>query len=172
MNRGAAMSGRRGLRAKLVAGAPSFVQRRLPHVGSRAELAFDLNPRSFSSSGAWIEIAVISSASGQRLASVDLRSRGGGAQLRLSASTGPDARATVHSPRRLLRRRPTVVVLSLDSTQAGLTVDGAELGRIARAPNSPQPAGIVLGPWRKGPSTSTGYLDIDRVTVREAPAGS
>ncbi len=170
--RGAAMSGRRGLRAKLVAAAPSFVQRRLPHVGSRAELAFDLNPRSFSSSGAWIEIAVIANASGQRLASVDLRSLGGGAQLRLSASTGTDASAMAHSQRRLLRRRPTVVVLSLDSEQAAVTVDGAELGRIARAPNSPQAAGIALGPWRKGPSASTGYLDIDGVTVREAPAGS
>jgi subtilisin family serine protease len=170
--RRAAMSGRRGLRARLVAGAPSFVQRRLPHEGSRAELAFDLNPRSLSSAGAWIEIAVITSASGQPLASVDLRSLGGAVQLRLSASTGPGARAMAHSQRRRVRRRPTVVVLSLDSTQAGLAVDGAELGRLQLAPNSPQPAGIVLGPWRGGPSASTGHLDIDRVTVRETPAGS
>jgi subtilisin family serine protease len=170
--RGAAMSGRHGLRAKLVAGAPSFVQRRLPHEASRAELAFDLNPRSFSSAGAWIEIAVITSARGQPLASVDLRSRGGGVPLRLSASTGPGARAMLHSPRRLVRRRPTDVVLSLDSTQAGLAVDGAELGRLPLAPDSPQPAGIVLGPWRGGTSASTGHLDIDRVTVRETPAGS
>jgi hypothetical protein len=170
--RGAAMSGRRGLRAKLVAGAPSFVQRRLPHEGSRAELAFDLNPRSLSSAGAWIEIAVITSASGQPLACVDLRSRGGGVQLRLSASTGPGARAMVHSQRHRVRRRPTVVVLSLDSTQAGLAVDGAGLGRLPLAPNLPQPAGIVLGPWRGGPSASTGHLDIDRVTVRETPPGS
>ena len=77
-----------------------------------------------------------------------------------------------HAQRRLVRRRPTVVVLSLDSTQAGLAVDGAELGRLARAPNSPQAAGIVLGPWRGGPSAATGYLDIDRVTVREAPEAS
>jgi hypothetical protein len=28
----------------------------------------------------------------------------------------------------------------------------------------------VLGPWRGGPSTSAGHLDIDRVTVREVPA--
>ena len=165
------MSGRRGLRAKLVAGAPSFVQRRLPHAGSRAELAFDLNPRSFSSSGAWIEIAVITSASGQRLASVDLRSLRRRRPASPQREHGHGRAAMVHSQRRLLRRRPTVVVLSLDSTQAALTVDGAELGRIARAPNSPQAAGIVLGPWREGPSASTGYLDIDRVTVREAPAG-
>jgi subtilisin family serine protease len=170
--RRAAMSGRRGLRAKLVAGARSFVQRRLPREGSRAELTFALNPRTLSSAGAWIEIAVITSASGQPLASVDLRSLGGAVQLRLSASTGRGARAMAHSQRRRVRRRPTVVVLSLDSTEASLAVDGAEHARLQLAPNSPQPAGIVLGPWRGGPSASTGYLDIDRVTVREAPAGS
>jgi hypothetical protein len=168
----AAMSGRRGLRATLVRGAPSFVQRRLPHAGSRAELAFELDPRSLSSGGAWIEIAAITSASGQRLASVDLRSLGGGHQIRLSAGTGTGARATVRSQRRPVRRRPTVVVLSLDPAQAVLAVDGVELGRLARAPSSPLPAGIVLGPWRGGPAASTGYLDIDGVTVREAPATS
>jgi hypothetical protein len=168
----AAMSGRRGLRAKLVADARAFVQRRLPYVGSQAELAFDLNPRSFSSAGAWIEIAVITSASGEPLASVDLRSLGRGTQLRLSASPGAGARVMAHSQRRFVRRRPTAVVLSLDSTQAGLAVDGAELGRLPLAPNSPQPAGIVLGPWRGGPSASTGYLDFDRVAVREAPEAS
>jgi subtilisin family serine protease len=168
----AAMSGRRGMRARLVAGAPSFVQRHLPQAGSRTELAFDLNARSLSSAGAWIEIAVITSASGHRLASVDLRSLGGSRQLRLSASTGTGAGATVHSQRRSVRRRPTLVVLSLDSAQAGLAVDGVELGHLARAPHSAQPAGIVLGPWRGGPSASTGYLDFDRVTVREAPAAS
>jgi hypothetical protein len=166
------MSGHRGLRARLAAGAAAFVQRRLPYVGSQAELAFDLNPRSFSSAGAWIEIAVITSASGEPLASVDLRSLGRGTQLRLSASTAPGARVMAHSQRRLVRRRPTAVVLLLDSTQAGLAVDGAELGRLPLAPNSPQPAGIVLGPWRGGPSASTGHLDFDRVTVREAPAAS
>jgi hypothetical protein len=168
----AAMSGRRGLRARLGAGAPAFVQRRLPYVGSQAELGFDLNPRSFSSAGAWIEIAVITSASGEPLASVDLRSLGRGTQLRLSASPGAGARVMAHSRPRLVGRRPTAFVLSLDSTQAGLAVDGAELGRLSLAPNSPQPAGIVLGPWRGGPSASTGYLDFDRVTVREAPAAS
>ena len=165
---GAAMSGRRGLRARLVAGAPSFVQRRLPQAGSRTELAFDLNARSLSSRGAWIEIAVITSASGHRLASVDLRSLGGSRQLRLSASTGTGAGATVHSQPRSVRRRPTVVVLSLDSTQAGFAVAGVELGQLARAPDSAQPAGIVLGPWHGGPAASSGYLDIDRVTVRES----
>ena len=161
----------RGLRAKLVAGAPSFVQRRLPRAGSRAELAFDLNPRSFSSSGAWIEIAVIASASGQRLASVDLRSLGGGAQLRLSASTGTGGPWRTRNAASYAGGRPSSSSRST-RTHAALAVDGAELGRLARAPNSPQAAGIALGPWRKGPSASTGYLDIDGVTVREAPAGS
>jgi hypothetical protein len=168
----AAMSGRRGLRARLVTGAPAFVQRRLPHVGSQAELAFDLNPRSFSTGGTWIEIAVITSASGEPLGSVDLRSLGRNAQLRLSASTGPGPRVKAHSQPRLVHRKPIAVVLSLDSAQAGLAVGGVELGRLTRAANSPQPTGIVLGPWRGGPAASTGYLDIDGVTVREAPATS
>jgi subtilisin family serine protease len=166
----AAMSGRRGLRAKLVAGAPAFVQRHLPHAGNAAELVFDLNARTFSSAGAWIEVAAITSAGGQRLASVDLRSLRGGHEIRLSSSTG--AGAVVHSQRHRLRRGPVTLVLSLDPAEAGLAVDGAVAGRLARSASSPQSAAIVLGPWRGGPSASTGYLDIDRVTVREAPATS
>ena len=169
MTRGAAMSGRRGLRAKLVAAAPSFVQRRLPHAGSRAELAFDLNPRSFSSSGAWIEIAAITSASGQRLASVDLRSLGRGAELRLSASTGPArdamaALATPHPAPAADRRRPLARLDALEPRRRRRRARPAP----ARAA-SPQAAGIALGPWRGGPPASTGSLDIDRVTVRAAP---
>ena len=166
----AAMSGRRGLRARVVGGAPSFVQRRLPRAGSHAELTFDLNPRTFRSAGAWVEIAVITGARGQRLASADLRSQRGRDQVRLSSSTGTGA--IVHSPPHLIRRRPTVLVLSLSSTHATLAVNGVDLGRLARAPHSPQAAAIALGPWRAGPPASTGYLDIDRVTVREAPATS
>ncbi|MDX6541580.1 MAG: hypothetical protein QOI71_3190, partial [Gaiellales bacterium] len=169
---GAAMSGRRGLRARLVPGARSFVQRRLPHAGSRAELAFDLNPRSLSTSGAWIQIAVITGANGRPLASADLRSLGNRAQLRLSASTGPAAGLMMHSQRRLVGRRPTVVLLALDSSRAVLAVDGVELGPLARAPEGSQPAGVALGVWRGGPSAASGYLDIDGVTVRETPATS
>jgi hypothetical protein len=150
-------------------GTPAFVERRLPHAGSQAELAFDLNPRSFSTAGTWIEIAVITSASDEPLASVDLRSLGGHYDLRLSASTGSGPRIKAHSQPRLVHRKPIAVVLSLDSGQAALAVDGVELGRLTRAANSPQPGGIVLGPWRGGPSTSTGYLDVDRVTVRAVP---
>jgi hypothetical protein len=165
------MFGRLGLRVKVVAGAPSFVQRRLPRAGSHAELTFDINPRRFSTAGAWVEIAVIAGSRGQRLASVDLRShRRGGDQIRLSSSTGTGA--IVHSPLRSIRRRPTALVLSLGPTHATLAVDGAALGRLGRAPGSPQAAAVALGPWRAGPPASTGYLDIDRVTVRQAPATS
>ena len=53
-----------------------------------AELAFALNPRTFSSAGAWVEVAAITSAGGQRLASVDLRSLSGRHEIRLSSITG------------------------------------------------------------------------------------
>jgi hypothetical protein len=163
----AAMSGRKGLRATLVAGAASFVQRRLPHAGTSAELAFDLNPRRFSSNGTWVEIAAITSASGQRLAFVDLRSLGRGHQVRLSSTT--DSGAILHSQARPLGRRPTALVLSLHSTHASLTVDGVDLGRLARAATSMASA-VVVGPSHGGPSGSSGFLDVDRVIVREAPA--
>jgi hypothetical protein len=153
-----------------VSGAPAFVQRRLPHAARSAELAFDLDPRTLSTAGAWVQIAVITSASGQPLASLDLRSQRGGAQLRLSASPGTAAQAALHSQRRLVRRRSSAVVLSLDPTQTRLSVDGVELGRLPRSPDSPRATGVALGPWRGAPSRATGYLDIDRVTVREAPA--
>jgi hypothetical protein len=78
----------------------------------------------------------------------------------------------MHSQRRLVGRRPTVVLLSLDSTRAVLAVDGVELGPLARAPEGSQPAGVALGLWRGGPSAASGYLDIDGVTVRETPATS
>ena len=163
----AAMSGRRGMRATLVARAPAFVQRRLPRPGQEAELAFDLNPRTLSSAGGWIEVAAITGSRGLRLASVDLRSVRGADQLRLTVSTGTGA--VLHSQPQRVRRRPTALVLSLDPAQARLTVDGVDLARLARAANAPQASAIALGPWRGGPAGSSGYLDIDRVTVREAP---
>jgi len=166
----AAMSGRRGLRAKLVARAPAFVQRRLPHAANEAELAFDLNPGAFSSAGAWVEVAAITSAGGQRLASVDLRSFGGRPEIRLSSSTG--AGGVLHSQRHRVARRPVTLVLSLDAAKADLVVDGARLGGLPRVAGAAAAAAIVLGPWRGGPRGSTGYVDVDQVIVREAPASS
>ena len=136
----------------------AFVQRRLPRRGDEAELAFDLNPRTFSSAGAWIEVAAITGASGQRLASVDLRSLRGGDQLRLSASTGTGA--VLHSQPRVVRRRPTALVLSLDPAQAGLVVDGASSAGSRAPPDSPQPAASCSAPGggppaRPATSTST-----------------
>jgi subtilisin family serine protease len=167
-SRAAAISGRRGLRAKLVARAPSFVQRHLPRAADEAELAFDLNPRTFSSAGTWVEVAVITSASGQRLASVDLRSFRGGHEIRLSTGAG----AVVRSQGHRVGRRPVKLALSLDAAEAGLVADGARVGRLARGAGAAAPGAIVLGPWRGGPAGSTGHLDIDGVTVREAPAAS
>ena len=170
VRRGAAMSGRRGMRVTLRGGAPSFVQRRLPRAEHRVELAFDLNARSLSTAGAWIAVAAITSADGRPLVSVDLRSLGRGAELRLSSSTESGTRPMIHSRRRIVRRVPTVVVLSLDSTHSSLAVNGAEVGRLPRALASPQATAIALGAWRGGPPAATGSLDFDRVTVRAAPA--
>ena len=160
------MIGRRGLRARLVARAPSFVERHLPRAGSAAELAFAFDPRTFSSAGAWVEVAAITSAGGQRLASVDLRSLRGRQEIRLSSSTS--AGAIVHSQPHRVGRPPLTLVLSLDAAETGLVVDGTRVGRLARGTGATAPAAVVLGPWRGGPSGSTGYLDIDRVIVREA----
>jgi subtilisin family serine protease len=167
--RAAAISGRRGMRATSTRGARAFVQRRLPLSSDRIELAFDLNLRTFSSAGAWIEIAAITSTSGRRLASIEVHSsRRGPALLRLSSRTG--SRAISHSRPQSVRRQATALLLSLDATHARLAIDGVELGPLARPAHGPRAAGVVLGPWHGGPSSSTGYIDIDRTTVRIAPA--
>jgi len=64
------------------------------------------------------------------------------------------------------------LVLSLDAAKADLVVDGARLGGLPRVAGAAAPAAIVLGPWRGGPRGSTGYVDVDQVIVREAPASS
>jgi hypothetical protein len=167
--RAAAISGRRGLRATSTGGARAFVQRRLPLSSDRIELAFDLNLRTFSSAGAWIEIAAITSTSGRRLASVEVHSsRRGAALLRLSSRAG--SRGVSHSRPQSVRRQARALLLSMDATHARLAIDGVELGPLARPANGPRAAGVVLGPWHGGPSSSTGYIDIDRTTVRIAPA--
>ena len=169
--RDAAISGRRGLRATTVAGAPAFVQRRLPHASAEVELTFDLSPRTFTSAGAWIEIAAITGAGGRRLAAVELRSRGRGpAELRVS--TRGAAGGFVHSLSQTIRLRPATVVLSLDSTRAAFAVGGRERGHVARHAYAGAATDVALGPWHGAPTAAHGYLDIDRVTVRTAPATS
>jgi hypothetical protein len=155
------------MRATLVYGARAFAERPLAHPGDEAELAFDLNARTLSTRGAWIEIAVITSARGRLLASVDVRSLGGGDQVRLSASTS--AGAVRHSAPQPLRRRPNPLTLTVDAARVQLVVDGAEGVRFARAESAPQPEAIALGPWRGGPRHSSGSVDYDRFILREAP---
>jgi hypothetical protein len=67
--------------------------------------------------------------------------------------------------------RPVALVLEFDRADAVLAAGGSELGRISHAANLPHAAGVTLGPWRAGPPESAGSLDIDRVSVREGPAG-
>jgi subtilisin family serine protease len=166
----AAMSGRLGLRTTSVAGAPAFVARRLPHPGTEVSFAFTVDARAFSTAGMWVEIAAITSGDGGRLASVELRSGTGRAsQLRLTARTG--AQGVVHTRPQRLHRRPVALVLALDRADAVLAAGGSELGRLTHAANLPHAAGVTLGPWRAGPPASAGSLDIDRVSVREGPAG-
>jgi hypothetical protein len=166
--RAAAIAGRRGLRATSVAGASAFVERRLPQMSEDVRLAFDLDTRTFSTAGAWIEVAAITSASGRRLASVEIDSGGHGpARLRIGASGG--ARAAVHSRPSRIGRGPMRVVLVLGARRAALAVDGKALAGSARPAGGALAAAIALGPRHTGPSASTGYLDIDLVTVRVAP---
>ena len=166
--RGAAISGRRGLRVQAIAGAAAFVERRLSHPSARLELAFTLRPGTVSSAGAWTEIAAISGADGSRLASVELSAAARGpVRLRASASSGPGAVA--HGRPQIVSRRPSAVVLTLDSAHAALLVGGRERGSVARGTHGELAATIALGAWRPASPGSTGYLDIDNVTVRSAP---
>jgi subtilisin family serine protease len=169
--RAAATAGLRGLRVTSVAGARASLQRVLPHASAAGELAFDLNPRTFSSAGAWIDVAAIASSDGRRLASVQLRANGlGPAQVRLSTIAGNGT--VTHSPPHPLRRPRARLVLSVEPARAALTVDGTQLEPIARAAHATPAAVVALGTWRGAPVASRGYLDFDRVTVQIAPPAS
>jgi subtilisin family serine protease len=169
--RAAAIAGRRGLRATSIAGAPAFVQRRLSQPSSEVELAFGLDPRTYSSAGAWTEIAAITSASGRRLASVEIDSGGRGpARLRIGSTRA--AGGVAHSRPLRIGRGAIKVALSLDAQRVAIAIDGRAATRgLPRAGGDPA-ASIALGPRHAGPSASTGYLDIDLVTVRFAAEAS
>jgi subtilisin family serine protease len=166
--RRAAISGRRGLRVRSTAGARAFVQRRLPHPSARVEIAFALRADTVSSAGAWTEIAAIEDAGGSRAASIDLSATDQG-PVRLRVSSRSSAGAALHSKPILLTRRAAAVVLALDPARAALIIAGRERGSVARGGDAPLGAAIVLGTGRPSPARSTGYFDIDDVTVRSAP---
>ncbi|HET6172793.1 MAG TPA: S8 family serine peptidase [Gaiellales bacterium] len=163
--RAAAIAGRRGLRATSAAGAPAYVQRALPAATAGIELEFALRPRAFANGTAWSEIAAITSASGRRLASVEVRHAylRGAVELRLSSAQGDVLR---HSRPQTIRRRQATLVLSLSSDRSALSIDGRErAGLPAHASGAPARS-VVLGLGRRGPPASTGYLDLDRLTLR------
>ena len=60
-------------------------------------------------------------------------------------------------------------MLRLDAGRAAMLVDGRERGALARGTGRESATTLALGVWRPAPSGSTGYLDIDNVTVRTAP---
>jgi hypothetical protein len=166
--RGAAITGRRGLRVRAVAAARAFVQRPLLRPADHVELGLDLRARTLSTAGAWIELAAIGGAGGIRPASLELRTTGDGSvQLRLS-SAGAGGGNRHSRPQRILRGR-IALVLRLDAARTVMLVDGRERGMLARDPGRETGTTLVLGAWRPVPSGSTGYLDIDNVTVRTAP---
>ena len=169
--RAAASAGLRGLRVTSVAGARASVQRRLPHASAASELAFDLNPRTFSSARAWVDIAAIASAgrsaAGVRPAARERPRAGRGAPQhdRRQRDRHPFAAASAASAdgqARPLRR----------SRASGARGRRHVLAPIARAAHGAPAAVVALGTWRGGPAASTGYLDFDRVTVRIAPQAS
>jgi hypothetical protein len=75
----------------------------------------------------------------------------------------------VHGRPQIVSRRPGAVVLVLDPAHAALFIAGRERGSVARGAHGELAATIALGAWRPTPPRSTGYLDIDSVTVRSAP---
>ncbi len=169
--RAAAMSGRRGLRITSSTGAPVFVERRLPPASDHVELAFDLKPRTLASANAWIEVAAITSPTGVRLAALELRSGSRGRiQLRLSARAGTGVAA--HARPRVLARRRVAIVLTLNKGTTALAAGGRQIGALGHGETAPRAGAIVLGPQHARPAAPTGFLDIDNVTVRSAPAAS
>ncbi len=168
--RAAALSGRRGLRVTSSAGAPAFVGRGLPRASDRVELAFALDPRTLTSRTAWIEIAALTSPDGVRLATLELRSRGrGSVQLRVSAR---GAGGLAHSRPRVLARRRMALALSLDAGRVALAAGGHEIASLAHVAGDARAEAVVLGPRHGTPAATTGYIDIDDVTVRSAPEAS
>ncbi len=169
-SREAATHGRRGLRVSVVGGERAFIGRLLPQAGDELELRFDLNPRTISTR-AWSPVAAITGPKGRRVASIDLRAIArGSVQLRVSASAG--TRAAVRSQPLSVQRRPVSLTLSLAHARASLSA-GRQHRWVARANEPPAPAdAISLGFSHPAPPGSTGYFDIDRVTVRTAHAAT
>ena len=166
-SRRAALSGRRGLRATSAGSARTLVRRALPSASAEAELAFAFNPRAFSSARTWVEIAEISGTGGQRLTWIELRADAGkGAQLRLASSTG--AGGVWHSRPQIVSRQTVDLALSVDSTHAALAVDGHGLESLTRSTPAPLSTTVALGLPHGARSTTTGFLDFDRVTVLAA----
>ena len=169
--REAAIHGRRGLRVTVTAGERAFVGRRLPRPGDEVELTFDLNPRTLSTRGSWTEIAAITGPAGRRLASIDLLAAARGS-VQLRVSSGEAGGAAVHSEPLTISRRAVALTLSLDHGRASLTA-GREQRAVARRSAHPAPGGaIALGLAQPARPGSTGYFDIDRVTVRTALAAT
>jgi hypothetical protein len=147
------------------------VQRRLQHPSADIELSFDLHPRTLSTDGAWIEIAAIGGADGRRRASVDIRAGDRGpVQLRVSSSD--TAGAAVHSKPQLIRRRVVALTLSLDPAHASLVVSGRNRLALTLGTGWASSTTITFGLGRPAPSDASGHFDIDRVTVRTAPAAT
>lgn len=169
----AALSGRRGLRATSIAGSRAFVERRLPRTSDRVALTFALATRTLTAGDGWIEVAAITSPSGAPLAWLELRTRARG-HLQLRAGAHAATGAVVHTrPRHLARPRLSLALsLSFVTGSVTLAAGGHEIGSLAHTAGELPAGGIVLGPWHDTPAATTGYLDIDDVTVRSAPEAS
>ena len=155
------MIGRRGLRARLVA-ARAVVRTApiCPHEGSRAELAFALDPRSFSSArrldrdGGDHERTAVSA-----LASVELRSLGGGMRFASARARRGSRHAALAAASRRGDHPVARPLAGLGGGRPRCRRRSASAGWRAGAGAAAPPAGIVLGPWRGGrparPATST-----------------
>ena len=75
----------------------------------------------------------------------------------------------MHSRGQPISRRRATIVLALDPADAVFSIDGRQRASLRRGFDTAPAAAISLGARRPAPSSATGYLDIDNVTVRSAP---
>ena len=75
----------------------------------------------------------------------------------------------MHSRWQPISRRRATIVLALDPADAVLSIDGRQRASLGAASTPRRRRRSRWAPGARLPSSATGYLDIDNVTVRSAP---
>ena len=166
----AAIHGRRGLRVTVTGQKRAFVSWRLPRAANEVGLAFDLNPRTLSTR-AWTDVAVITTSTGRRLASIDLRGTPPG-PVQVRVSSGQGRFGVAHSQPMSVPRRTVTLALSVAPTRARLIAERRQRTVAQRGHWTAAGIAMSLGLVQRVSSGTHGYLDIDRVTARTAAAAT